>query len=49
MRKLRKGAGLGLREVARKMGLSAAYISDLELGRRGWSGDLIRAYQKAIK
>lgn len=49
MRKLRKEAGLGLREIARKMGFSAAYVSDLELGRRGWSGDLIRAYQKAIK
>lgn len=49
MRKLRQATGLPLREVARRMGKSAAYISDLELGRRGWSGELIRAYQKAIR
>lgn len=49
MRKLRQAAGLSLREVARQMGRSAAYISDLELGRRGWSGTLIRAYEKALR
>lgn len=49
MRKLRKDAGLPLREIARRMKLSAAYVSDLELGRRGWNDGLIRRYQKAIR
>ena len=39
--KERKKAGLSLREVARRMGVSAPYVSDLERGRRGW--DLQRA------
>ena len=37
----RRKAKLSLREVARRMGVSAPYVSDLELGRRGW--DLQRA------
>lgn len=49
MRKLRQTAGLSLREVARQMGRSAAYISDLELGRRGWNTGLIRAYEKVLR
>lgn len=49
MRKLRQATGLSLRKVAERMGRSAAYISDLELGRRGWSGALIRAYEKALR
>lgn len=49
MRRLRQAAGLSLREVARQMKLSAAYVSDLELGRRAWSKRLINDYGKAIK
>lgn len=33
-RKERKEAGIGLREMARKLNISAAYLSDIELGRR---------------
>jgi len=31
------------------MDLSVSYISDLELGRRLWSSDLIQKAEKAIK
>ena len=40
-REARQKAKLSLREVARRMGVSAPYVSDLELGRRGW--DIQRA------
>jgi predicted transcriptional regulator len=49
MRKLREASGMSLRRVAELMGLSAAYISDLELGRRDWSLKLITAYEKALR
>ena len=49
MRKLRQKAGLTGREVARRMNLSAAYVSDLELGRRGWNAERRRAYTSALK
>lgn len=42
-------AGLTLREVARRMGLSAAYLSDLELGRRRWNAGLIERYREAAR
>jgi transcriptional regulator with XRE-family HTH domain len=37
VRALRLKKGVCLREVARRLGWSAAYVSDLELGRRGWT------------
>lgn len=49
MRTLRKARGKGLREIASAMGFSPAYVSDLELGRRGWNGELILKYRKAVK
>lgn len=49
MRKLREAADLTLREVARRLEFSAAYISDLELGRRDWSEGLIKAYRNALR
>ncbi len=49
MRALRKAAGKGLRQIAGAMKLSPAYISDLELGRRGWGDALIERYKKAVK
>ena len=35
-RKERKRMGRSLREVARRLRVSAAFLSDLELGRRNW-------------
>lgn len=37
MREARLKAGLSLREMARRLKMSAPYVSDLELGRRGWT------------
>ena len=39
---------ISLREVARRMGISAAYLSDLELGRRKWSDRLCDLFRQAI-
>ena len=49
MRALRNSARLTGREVSRRLKLSASYLSDLELGRRNWSGDLIERYTEACK
>lgn len=48
-RKRRKAANVSLREVARRMNRSVAYLSDLELGRRGWNENLMKSYLKAIR
>lgn len=45
----RKKAGLSLREVARRMDFSVAYVGDLELGRRGWNNELLRRYLYALE
>lgn len=34
LRQLRVNAGLGLREWARALGFSAAYVSEIELGKK---------------
>lgn len=49
MRRLRKVARKGLNETAERMGISAAYLCDLEHGRRGWSPELAEKFRKAIK
>lgn len=49
MRKKRETAEKSLREVARRMDLSAAYVSDLELGRRAWSARLVKEYEAALR
>lgn len=48
LRLLRKGAGMSLREMARRMTLSAPFLSDLELGRRNWKEGAIRLYQSIL-
>jgi transcriptional regulator with XRE-family HTH domain len=48
MRRLREKAGVSLRAVARRLGYSAAYVSDLELGRREWREKLIGDYVVAV-
>ena len=49
MRSKRYAYGKSLRQVAIKMGKSAPYISDLELGRRQWNAGLIADFEKALK
>lgn len=41
--------GLGLREMARRLGISHVYLRDLELGRRSWAGDLLARYDRELK
>jgi transcriptional regulator with XRE-family HTH domain len=47
-REARTKAGLSLREVARRLDLSAPYVGDLELGRRGWTAERVIEYRKAL-
>ena len=48
LRIAREQSGRSLRDVAKALGVSAAYLSDLELGRRNWSPNRIHAYQAAL-
>lgn len=45
----REASGITLREIGRRLKFSAAYISDLEHGRRGWNAERISNYRKALK
>ncbi len=49
IRRERKAAGVSLRSIAKAMKLSAPYVSDLELGRRGWNHELLMRYSSALK
>ena len=48
LRSLREVAGLSLREVARRLGLSAAYLSDVERNQRHVSEMLWFRYRAAL-
>ncbi len=47
-RELREGRGLSLREVARRMKISAMMLSDLERGNRNWTQDTLNAWENAL-
>lgn len=47
-REVRRTAGLSLRSVARQMGISTMYLSDLERGNRQWSGDTATQWASAV-
>ncbi len=49
MRDVRQKAHLSLREIARRMKISAAYLSDLELGNRHWDAELIKKFHDALE
>jgi predicted transcriptional regulator len=44
MRRMRGDLGVSVRCLSRRMGVSASYLSDLELGRRNWSEILVERY-----
>jgi len=44
LRQLRRAAGVSLREAARRFVRSAAYLSDVELGRRRATESIVGAY-----
>jgi len=45
----RKQANLSLREVARRMEISAGYLSDLELGKRAWGKKVAANWMKVMR
>jgi transcriptional regulator with XRE-family HTH domain len=47
-RAARMKSGRTLTFVARRLGFSVVYLSDLELGKRSWSENLLRKYEKAL-
>jgi transcriptional regulator with XRE-family HTH domain len=47
-RKVRKRKKVALRSMAKKMGISAAYLSDLERGRRNWNVDLVNRFERGL-
>lgn len=49
MRELRDKADLSLRELAGKVGVSAPFLSDVELGRRYPSDDVLRKIADELK
>lgn len=49
LRAYRERHGLSQREVARRMEQTAAYVGDLELGRRPWNAQRVGDYLAACK
>ena len=48
LRAARKAAGFGLRELARRVGISPPFLSDIELGRRLPSDDVLLALTSTV-
>ena len=49
IRELREGENMGLREMAKKIDKSAAFVSDIELGRRYPSGTVLSDIARILK
>lgn len=49
LREARERRQVAARSVARRMGITPSYISDLELGRRDWSPALVARYLTALE
>lgn len=47
-RRLREFAQLSLRKVAKEMGISAPFLSDLENGKRNWTRTKAVQFQDAV-
>jgi predicted transcriptional regulator len=45
LRSKRESAGLSARDMAKRLGFSAPYICDIELGRRGCTPKVLEAYE----
>jgi predicted transcriptional regulator len=46
LREIREESDLSLREFAERIGLSAAYVSDVELGRRRATEKIVEQYRR---
>lgn len=49
MRKAREAAGLSLRETARRLSITAPFLSDMERGRRNATVKWVQKMSKLIK
>lgn len=49
MRRLRESRQISGRQMATRLKISAAYLSDLELGRRNWSGPLLDKFKRELR
>lgn len=49
LRTCREQEGIPLRALAKRMGISAPYLSDLERGRRPWNEAVLTKFVEAIK
>lgn len=49
MKARRVEARVSLREMSRRMGFSAPYVSDMEHGRRAWNEERIERYVACLK
>lgn len=49
MRDTRKGYGLSLSEVARRIGITAPFLADVEAGRRSFSPENVAKWKEAVK
>lgn len=49
IRRLREEQGISLRELAKRLDVSAAFLSDVELGRRYPSDDVLKEIAKRLK
>lgn len=47
-RQLRKGMQISLREISRRMGISATHLSDLERGKRQWNSRLEALFMECL-
>lgn len=47
-RECREKTGLSLRKLAKRMGVSAPFLSDLERGNRTWSDEQCRKWEAAM-
>ena len=45
----REKSGISLRRLAYEMGISPPFLSDMELGRRGWSAQRFALAQSKLK
>ena len=48
-RQIRMRRGTSLNQVAREMGISGPYLSDLERGHRQWTDELARKFFEALR
>lgn len=48
MREARQRVSVGLREMARRLGVSSGYLRDLEAGRRKWRASLVVRYRSVL-